>query len=86
MHRFVHLQELRIDLELGHRPALLGGRLLPFLDAPEQVIDCPGDDPKLIASDVNVKARAHRVSLPGTRLNKDEDKNKEPSVVFSRKR
>lgn len=64
MRMFVHLQELRVDLELGHWPALLGGRLPPFLDAPEQVVDSPWDDPKLVPSDVNVKARAHGVSLP----------------------
>lgn len=78
----LHLQELRVDLELGHRPALLGGRLPPFLDAPEQVVDSAGDDPELVSSDVHVEARAHGVSLPGTRLNKDEDENKEPSVVL----
>lgn len=79
---FVHLQELRVDLELRYRPALLGGRLPPFLNALEQVVDSPGDDPKLVPSDVNIKARAHGVSLPGSRLNKNEEENKEPLVVL----
>lgn len=75
---FVHLQELRGDLELRYRSALLGGCLPPFLNAPEQVVDSPGDDPKLVPSDGNVKACAHGVSLPRTSLVRDEEEYKEP--------
>lgn len=81
---FVHLQELRVDLELRYRSALFCGCLPPFLNAPEQVVDSPGYDAKLVPSDVNVKARAHGVSLSGTSLVKEEEENKKPELWSSK--
>lgn len=69
---FVHLQELRVDLELGDRPALLGGGLSPLLDASEQVVDGSGNDTELVVSDVDVEARPHGVRLTRTRLDKEQ--------------
>lgn len=69
---FVHLQELRVDLELGDRPALLGGGLSPLLNPSEQVVDGSGNDTELVVSDVDVEACPHGVCLPRTRLDKEQ--------------
>lgn len=61
---FLHLQELCVDLELRDRPALLGGGLSALLDPPEQVVDSPGNDTRLILTDVNIEASSHGVGLP----------------------
>lgn len=61
---FLHLQELCVDLELGNRPALLGGSLSALLDASEQVVDGAGNDTQLVLSDVDIEAGSHGVRLP----------------------
>lgn len=77
---FLHLQELRVDLELRHRLALLGGGLSALLDPPEQVVDGAGNDTRLVLSDVDVEARSHGVRLPRTCL--DSGKGRQSSVTL----
>lgn len=58
-----YLQELRVDLELGDGPALLGGCLSALLHPPEQVVDGARNDALLVVSDVDVEAGSHGVRL-----------------------
>lgn len=75
-HTFHHtyLQELCVDLKLGYRLALLCGGLPSFLNAPEEMSDCPGNDSQLLLTDVHVKPCTHGVGLPRTSLGEREKK------------
>ena len=78
-HAFHHtyLQELCVDLELGYRLALLCGGLPSFLNASEEVPDCPGNDAQLLLTDVHVKPCAHGVGLSRTSLGEREKKGED---------
>lgn len=61
---FSDLQELSVDLELGHGPSLLLGGLTTLLDAFEEVVDSTWNDAQLLVHNVDVEARPHGVRLP----------------------
>lgn len=69
----LHLQELCVDLELGNRPALLGGSLSALLDPSEQVVDGTRNDTQLVLLDADVEAGSHGVRLSRTRLRAGEE-------------
>ena len=66
--RYSHLHELSVDLEVRQGVTPIGSHFLAFVNASEQVLHGTRNDSRFVWRDVDIKPRAHRVSLTRTRL------------------